>query len=91
MFDSLNIYIGRNVKQFEIIALIKIKKLFVILLRYCRNRTKSCGTKSLRRTFQKTHCFLKNCIKTCHNNQQIKSYSAKANLQIRKFRGKNED
>ena len=32
MVHSLNIYFGKNVKQFEIIAPIKIKKLFVILL-----------------------------------------------------------
>ena len=27
----------------------------------------------------------------CHNNQQIKIKSVKANLEIRHFRGKNED
>ena len=91
MFDSLNNYIGRNVKQLKIIAPIKIKKLFVILLWYCRNRTKSCETRSLCRTFQKTYRFLEKCIKTCHNNQQIKIKSVKANSGIRKFRGKNED
>ena len=32
MVHSLNIYFGKNVKQFEIIAPIKIKKLFMILL-----------------------------------------------------------
>ena len=51
----------------------------------------SCGTRSLCRTFQKTHHFLEKCIKTCHNNQQIKNKKVKANLRIRKFRGKNED
>ena len=30
-------------------------------------------------------------MKKCHNNQQIKSKKVKANLRIRKFRGKNED
>ena len=85
MFDSLNIYIGRNVKQFKIIAPIKIKKCFVILLWYCRNRTKSCGTRSVCKTFQKIHCFLEKYIKACHKNQQIKIKSVKANLQIRKF------
>ena len=63
MFDSLNIYIGRNVKRFKIIAPMKIKKPFEILLWYCRKRAKRCR--------QKTHNFLKKCIKTCHNNQQI--------------------
>ena len=42
IFDSLNICFGRNVKQFKTIAPTKIKKLFVILLWYCRNRTKDC-------------------------------------------------
>ena len=30
-------------------------------------------------------------MKTCHNNQQIKTTSVKANLQIKNFRGKNDD
>ena len=30
-------------------------------------------------------------MKTCHNSQQIKIKIAKANLRIRKFRGKKED
>ena len=37
------------------------------------------------------HRFLEKCIKTCHNNQQIKITSVKANLQIKTFRGKNDD
>ena len=62
----------------------------MILLWYCRKRTESCGNRSFCRTFQKMHCFLEKCIKTC-NNQQIKIKSVKANLQIRKFQCKNED
>ena len=84
MFDNFNIYFGRNVKQFKIIAPVKIKKRFVMLLWYCRNRTKCCGTRSLCRAFPVTHRFLEKCIKTC-NNQQIKIKNAKANLRIRKF------
>ena len=42
-------------------------------------------TRSICRTFPKTHRFLEKYIKTCHNNQQIKKENAKANLQIRKF------
>ena len=37
------------------------------------------------------HRFLEKCIKTCHNNQQIKITSVKANLQIKTFRGNNDD
>ena len=37
------------------------------------------------------HRFFEIYIKTCHNNQQIKIKSVKANLRIRSFRGKNED
>ena len=85
MFASLDIYIGRNLKQFEIIVAMKIKKLFVILLWHCRKRTKSCGTRSFCRIFQKAHHFLEIYIKTYHNNQQIKIKSVEANLQIRKF------
>ena len=62
----------------------------MILLWYCRKRTESCGNRSFCRTFQKMHCFLEKCIKTC-NNQQIKIKSVKANLRIRKFQCKNED
>ena len=91
MFDSLNIHISRNVKQFKIIASMKTKKLFAILLWYCRKRAKNCGTRSFCRTFQKAHRFLEKCIKARHNNQQIKIKSVKANLRIRSFRGKNED
>ena len=87
MFDSFNIYIGRNIKQFKIIAPMKTKKYFVIFLWYCRKRTKSYGSRIFCRTFPKTHRFLEKCIKTCHNNQQIKIKRVKANLQIRKFRG----
>ena len=85
MFDSLNIYIGRNVKQFTIISPVKIKKLFVILFWYCRKRAKSCGTRSFCRIFQKTHHFVEIYTKPCHNNQQIKIKSVKGNLRIRKF------
>ena len=91
MFDSLKIHIGGNAKQFKMMLPMKMKKLFTILLWYCRKRTKRCGTRSFCRTFRKTHRFLKKSIKTCHNNQQIKIKSVKANLQIREFRGKNED
>ena len=63
----------------------------MILLWYCRNRAKNCGTRSLCRTFQKMYRFLEKCIKICHNNQQIKIKNVKANLQIRKVREKNED
>ena len=91
MFDRLNIHISRNVKQFKIIASMKAKKLFAILLWYCRKRAKNCGTRSFCRTFQKAHRFLEKCIKARHNNQQIKIKSVKANLRIRKFRVKNED
>ena len=63
----------------------------MILLWYCRKRIKSCGYRRFCRTFQKTHHFLEKCIKTCHNNQQIKTTSVKANLQIKNFRGKNDD
>ena len=91
MFDSLNIYVGRNVKQFKKIAPMKIKKIFVILLWCCRIRTKSCGTRRFCITFEKTHHFLEKSIKACHNNQQIKIKSGKANLRIREFWGKNED
>ena len=69
----------------------KIKKLFVILLWYCRKITKCCRTRSFWRIIQKTHRFFEIYIKTCHNNQQIKIKSVKANLRIRSFRGKNED
>ena len=91
MFDSLNIHVSRNVKQFKIIAPMKTKKLFSILLWYCRKRTKNCGTRGFCRTFQKAHRFLEKCIKACHNNQQIKIKIIKANSRIRKFRAKNED
>ena len=91
MFDSLNIYISRHVNQFKIIAPMKIKKLLVILLWYCRKRTKGCRTRSFCRVFQETHRFLEKCIKICHNNQQIKIKIVNADLRIRKFRGKNED
>ena len=91
MFHSFKIYIGGNVKQFKMVLLMKMKKLFTMLLWHCRKRTTSCGTRSFCRTFQKTHRFLKKSIKTCHNNRQIKIKSVKANLQIREFRGKNED
>ena len=63
----------------------KIKKLFVISLWYWRKRTKSYGNRSFSRTFQKMHRFLKKYIKTCHNNQQLKIKSVKANLQTRNF------
>ena len=41
--------------------------------------------------FKKRIIFLKNVEKTYHNNQQIKNKKVKANLRIRKFRGKNKD
>ena len=63
----------------------KIKKHFVISLWYWRKRTKSYGNRSFSRTFQKMHRFLKKYIKTCHNNQQLKIKSVKANLQTRNF------
>ena len=64
----------------------KIKKIFVILLWFCRIRTKSCGTRRFCITIEKTHHFLEKSIKACHNNQQIKIKSGKANLRIREFR-----
>ena len=46
MFDSLNIYIGSNVKQLKIIATMKIthKKKSLTLLWYCIKGTKSFET-----------------------------------------------
>ena len=73
MFDSFNIYFGRNVKQFKTIAPVRIKKLIIVLQKQ--------KTRSICRTFPKTHRFLEKYIKTCHNNQQIKKENAKANLQ----------
>ena len=56
MLDSFNIYFGRNVKQFKTIAPVRIKKLFEILLWYCRNRKLEVSAEH----FQKRIVFLKN-------------------------------
>ena len=59
MFDSLNIYIGRNVKQFTVISPVKIKKLFVILFWYCRKRAKAVEPEVLAEYFKKRIALLK--------------------------------
>ena len=59
MFDRVNIYIGRNVKQFKIIAPMKTKKLFVILLWYCRKRQKPVAPAISAEYFKKRIVFLK--------------------------------
>ena len=90
MFDSLNIYFGKNVKQLKATVPMKIKKKkkIVILSWYCRNRTKGYGTRNLCRSIPKMDCFLEKCIKTCHINQQIKIKSEKANFKIENFEAK---
>ena len=57
MFDSLNIFVGRNVKQFKTTALAKFKKKNCDFIWYCRDKTKNSG---IRIHFQNHIVFLKN-------------------------------
>ena len=68
MFDSLKIYIGRTVKQFEIKGAIKIKNFLWFYYGIAEKEQKDVQPE----VSAQKHCFLQIYIKTCHNNQQMK-------------------
>ena len=68
MFDSLKIYIGRTVKQFEIKGAIKIKNFLWFYYGIAEKEQKDVQPE----VSAEKRCFLGIYIKTCHNNQQMK-------------------
>ena len=60
MFDSLNIFVGRNVKQFKTTALAKFKKKIVILYGIVETKQKTLELEVPAIHFQNRIVFLKN-------------------------------
>ena len=60
MFDSVNIYIGRHVKQFKIIAPMKIKNFLWSYYGIAEIEQKAVETEVFAEHFEKRMVFLKN-------------------------------